>query len=432
MDIRIPYDAFTLDNGLRVVVHRDHTAPLVCVNVWYHVGSRDEVPGRTGFAHLFEHLMFTGSENVPEGQFDALLERVGAVNNGSTSPDRTNYWEVLPAHALDLALWLEADRMGGLLPAITNAQLEAQRGVVINERRQSYENRPYGLASETLLAALYPDSHPYQWPVIGHMADIEAATLDDVHRFCRGYYTPTNATLAIAGDVSLDHARGSVERWFGDIPPGAVVSRAAPPLPVLGTDRPITLEDEVGLPRLYMAWHSPASFAAGDAALDAASGVLAHGRASRLHRALVYERQVAQAVTAYQSSSLLGSTFRIIATARPDVPLATLETAIRDELQSIARDGISQDELDRARNGIETGFVDALQSVGGFGGRADQLNLYLFHTGEPDFASRDLARYHALTTADVVAAAGEHLLRPAVVLSVVPHGRIDLAARETA
>jgi zinc protease len=427
-DIRLPYEQFTLDNGLRVIVHEDRRAPLVCVNVWYHVGSKEEERGRTGFAHLFEHLMFEGSEHVPEGRFDEMLEEVGGTNNGSTSTDRTNYWEVLPANGLDLALYLEADRMGGLLPAITRAQLEAQRDVVRNERRQSYENRPYGLASETLLTGLYPSEHPYSWPVIGSMADIGAATLDDAHAFCRQFYTPNNASIAIAGDVAAAHVRSVVERYFADIPGGPAVPRPAPPAPSLDDTSRIVMEDDVSLPRLYIAWHSPAVFAEGDAALDAAAAILAHGRASRLYRSLVYEKQIAQSVSAYQASAVLGSTFRIIVTARPDVCLTTIEREVRHEVQAMSQE-VSARELERAVNGIETGFVDSLQNVGGFGGRADQLNMYLFHTGEPDYAAEDLRRYTALTGDDIARTMREHLLGPSVVLSVVPIGRGDLAAR---
>jgi zinc protease len=420
MEIRLPYEQFTLANGLRVVVHEDRRTPLACVNIWYHVGSRDEVPGRTGFAHLFEHLMFEGSEHVSEGRFDELLEEVGGINNGSTSPDRTNYWEVVPAHAVDLALYLEADRMGGLLPAITESQLDAQRDVVMNERRQSYENRPYGLASETLLAALYPPDHPYHWPVIGSMADLSAATLADVHRFCLSYYTPGNATLAVAGDVSAAAIRQSVERYFADIPAAPKVERAVPP-PVVGTaEKRLLLEDAVSLPRLYMAWHTPPAFAADDAALDAAGGILAYGRASRLYRSLIYDSQIAQSVSAYQNSGLLSSSFHVVVTARPGASLAELEAAVRAEIADMAANGVNDRELERTRNSIETGFIDALQTVGGFGGRADQLNMYLFHTGEPDYASQDIERYRQLTRHDVARAVHRHLLAPPVVLNVVP------------
>jgi zinc protease len=431
MDIDLPLQSFTLDNGLRVVVHEDRRTPLACVDVWYHVGSKDESPGRTGFAHLFEHLMFEGSEHVPEGRFDELLEDVGGINNGSTSPDRTDYWELLPSHALDLAIYLEADRMGGLLPAITAEQLDTQRGVVMNERRQSYENRPYGLASETLLAALYPEGHPYRWPVIGSMADIAAATLADVQKFCATWYTPDNASIVIAGDVHTSRVMDTVERYFGDIPRGPRPQRVEALLPVLGSEQRVLLEDAVALPRLYMAWHTPAAYDDGDSALDVAAGILAGSRASRLYQSLVHDQQVAQSVSAYQSSSLLGSTFRVTATARPDSTLAALEHAVRSEIDAMAR-VVEQHELDRVRNGIETGFVDSLQNVGGFGGRADQLNTWLFHTGTPDFVARDIGRYRRLRPEDVSAAVQRWLTPHAAILCVVPHGHTELAAGSAA
>jgi zinc protease len=431
MEISIPYRSFTLDNGLRVLVHEDHSVPVVAVNLWYHVGSANERPGRTGFAHLFEHLMFEGSAHVPEGQFDELLEGVGAINNGSTDTDRTNYWETLPPNGLELALYLEADRMGWLEAAITEQQLEAQRGVVKNERRQSYENRPYGLAYERLSAALYPADHPYHWPTIGSMADLDAATLQDVVDFFRTYYAPGNASLAIAGDVDFGEVRALVEKYFADIPPGPEVPEVHAPDATLPRTGRLVLEDDVQLPRLYVAWHSPAHFAPGDAALDVAASVLADGRTSRLYRTLVYDRQVAQDVSAYQSSARLGSEFTVVVTARPEVGLAALEAEVRAELGRMAEEGVSVRELERARNARETGFVDALQTVGGFGGKADRLNQYQFYTGEPDWAGQDLARYRTLTPAAVQAAVRRWLAEPhSVVLSVVPRGRADLAARE--
>ncbi|HET7295634.1 MAG TPA: pitrilysin family protein, partial [Gemmatimonadales bacterium] len=227
--LRVPYQRFTLPNGLQVIVHEDHSVPVVAVNTWFHVGSSDEQPGRTGFAHLFEHIMFMGSQHVPTGDFDRLLEAAGGDNNGSTTEDRTNYYEVGPSNALALMLWLDSDRMGFLLPEITADKVDLQRGVVQNERRQSYENRPYGLAEENILARLYPDAHPYHWPVIGSMADLSAATLADVRGFFRTYYTPNNATLAIAGDITAQDARRLAERYFGDIPHGPAVTRTAPP-----------------------------------------------------------------------------------------------------------------------------------------------------------------------------------------------------------
>ena len=424
----LPFTELRLDNGLRVLIHEEHAVPLACVNLWYHVGSKDEQPGRTGLAHLFEHLMFEGSLNVPAGRFDQWLEQEGGINNGSTSADRTNYWETVPAHALELALYLEADRLGGMLPALTRVRFEAQRDVVRNERRQSYENRPYGLASELLAAALYPGDHPYGWPTIGHMRDLDAVTFEDALAFGGTYYSPANATLAIAGAVDTAEVERLVRRWFDPIPAAgrAATLRSRAPAPVAAT---LVQEDDVRLPRLYVAWHSPAMYAPGDAALDVAGVVLAHGRAARLQHELVHERELAQGVACYQASALLSSTFQLVLTARPDVPLPRLHEAALSLLHELAVEGPTERELERARNGIETEHIDGLQSVGGFGGRADRLNAYLFYTGDPGYAEQDLARYHALDAAAVAAELRACLASPAVTLSVVPRGRTDLAVR---
>jgi len=409
-----------LSNGLRVLVHEHHDAPLVAVNLWYHVGSSSERPGKTGFAHLFEHLMFEGSANVPPGRFDAALESVGGINNGSTSPDRTNYWETVPSHALELALWLESDRMGWLPPAITQHKLDAQRDVVKNERRQSYENRPYGLAWETLQAALYPEGHPYRWPVIGSMQDLDAATLDDVLAFFESWYAPDNASLAIAGDVRAGDAFALAEKWFGGIGASRTGSDVQAPAVLLESPVRSVLEDVVQLPRLYFGWHTPPTFADGDAALDVAAHVLAHGRASRLYRALVHDQQLAQDVEAFQHSGQLGSVFHIITTARPGVEPDALEAAVRAEVERLAHDGLDAAELERAGNVILTSFVDGLQTVGGFGGRADRLNFYAFHTGDPNAAERDVARYTSLDTTEVVQAVRRWLVdAPGAVLRVL-------------
>lgn len=425
LSLSLPVETFTLTNGLRVFVHTDRSVPIVAVNLWYHVGSKDERPGRTGFAHLFEHLMFEGSAHVPEGAFDELLEAAGAVNNGSTTPDRTNYWTMVPPGALELALWLEADRMGWLLPAMTQEKLDTQRDVVKNERRQSYENRPYGLAWETLLDALYPPDHPYHWPTIGYMADLDAADLDDVRAFFRTYYAPNNATLALAGDVDVETARPLVERLFGPISRGPAVPRTVPPPVRLEEERRVVLEDSVQLPRLYMAWHSPAFFAPGDAELDAAAAILARHRSSRLYRELVIDREAAQDVNAFQNSGLLGSSFVVVATARPGVGLTELERAAREALAGMAA-AIEPRELERARNHLETSLVDELQSVAG---RADRFNLYAYFTGDPDYAPSDLERLRRLTPETVRDAVRTYLVdAPGAVLSVVPSGRRDLAA----
>lgn len=426
--MHIPHTKRTLGNGLDVIVHEDHQLPMVAVNVWYHVGSKNEKPGRTGFAHLFEHIMFEGSANVPEGDFDNLLEAAGGVNNGSTANDRTNYWENIPSNALELALWLEADRMGFLLETMTQEKLDIQRDVVKNERRQGVDNQPYGLAFETVYENLYPAEHPYHWPVIGSMEDLSAATLDDVKDFFRTYYAPNNASIAVAGDVSETEVRRLVEKYFGDIPAGPPIPEVTFPDAALSADRNLVLEDAVQLPRLYVAWHSPKGYTDEDAALDVLASVLTEGKSSRLFKRLVYDEQIAQDVSAFQDGMELGGAFWIIATAKPDVSLGRLADAVREELDRLVAEGVAAEERERAVNGVETGFVRSLERVGGFGGKADRLNEYHFSVGTPGWVRHDLARYQRVTEAAVADVARSWLAgKPAVWLSVVPRGRSDLA-----
>jgi zinc protease len=402
--IQVPFRQFQLPNGLNVILHQDKTVPVVAVNVWYHVGSANEKPGRTGFAHLFEHLMFEGSKNVPEGQFDILLEAAGANNNGSTNNDRTNYVIDLPSNALELALFLESDRMAYLLDAMPPEQVNSQRDVVKNERRQSYENRPYGMASLELDKMLWPATHPYSWPVIGHMEDLTAATQGDVQEFFKKYYTPNNASLVIAGDIDLDRTQGLVQKWFSEIPRGPAVEPVAPPAAMLTAVKRQTLTDQVSLPRLYLGWLTPRLFAPGDATLDLVSSVLSDGKNSRLYKRLVYDDQIAQDVSAFQSSGALGSTFLIVATARRGHTAEELQKAIDEEIDKLRRAPPDAREVQRALNQVEASFYRAMERVGGFGGKADQLNSYYFAGGGPDFFAEDLARYTSLTPADVQAA----------------------------
>ncbi len=427
--IRVPYERFVLPNGLNVILHEDHTTPTVSVNVWYHVGSAREKPGRTGFAHLFEHIMFEGSGHVPEGKFDEWLEAAGGVSNGSTNPDRTNYWEDVPSSALELALFLESDRMGYLLDAMSPAKVDGQRDVVKNERRQSYENRPYGMASLTLLENLYPPDHPYHWPTIGSMEDLSAASYEDVVEFYRRYYSPSNASLVVAGDIDPAEARRLVEEWFSDVPPGPPAPPIDPPVAVLTEEKRLVLEDRVSLPRLYMAWLTPPMYAPGDAELDLLASVLAGGKNSRLYKRLVYELQIAQNVFAYQASARLGSTFRIVATARSGHDLDELERVIQEEIDRLKAEPPDAREVERAVNQYEARFLDGLERIGGFGGKADRLNAYFFYTGNPDYFNEDLARYRAIDPSDVRAVAQTYLKDDArVVLSVVPEGKTELAA----
>jgi zinc protease len=424
--IELPYTKRTLPNGLDVIVHEDHHVPVVAVNVWYHVGSKNERPGRTGFAHLFEHLMFEGSEHHNSGFFPPL-QQAGALLNGSTNTDRTNYWEVVPTSAIDLALWMESDRMGFLLPALTRERFETQRDVVLNERRQNYENRPYGFALMALMAALYPSDHPYHWMTIGGADDIRAMQLDEVQEFFRTYYHPANASLVLAGDIETNRAFDLAARYFGEIPtgikPGAVTANAA-----LTREHRLLLEDRVELPRLYMAWHSPAMFAYRDAEMDLVGDLLANGKTSRLYQSLVYEQRIAVDVSGYQSSRELGGFFLLVATAAPGRSLTEIAAEVDRAIQTLVDAGPTADEMERAEAQAEAHFLYRLQTVGGFGGKSDQLNAYNILRGTPGYFSEDLARYQAATADSVRAAAREYLRVDArVMLSMVPRGQQALA-----
>jgi zinc protease len=426
--VSIPHTTFTLPNGLRVIVAEDHSAPLAAVNVWYHVGSGYERPGRTGFAHLFEHIMFEGSKNVPEGDFDNWLEAAGARNNGSTTTDRTNYYEVMPSNAVELALWLEADRMGGLLDAMSPSKLSGQRGVVQNERRQNYENQPYGLLWEAAPPLLYPEGHPYSWTTIGSMADLDAAALEDVNQFFRTYYAPNNASIAVVGDVNPQQVRQWVERYFGWIPRGTPVERPRIPLPQLSATTYTTREDRVTLPELTMVWRTGARFSQDEAALNALAAILTQGKSSRLYKRLVYDEQVAAFTSAWNDATLLAGDLWVRVRAKPDVDLDRIEATVDEEVARLAQTPPSQDELDRVINGLVTGFVAALETVEG---KADRLNDYLYYAGSADYAEQDLARYRALTPADVQRVARQYLAgRNHVLISIVPQGKTELAAQE--
>jgi zinc protease len=419
--IEIPYTQFTLPNGLRVILHEDHTVPMATVNMWYHVGSARELPKRTGFAHLFEHLMFMGSGHVKPGEFDEWLEAAGGDNNGSTETDRTNYWINVPSASIELALFLESDRMGYLLDTMTPKTVDAQRDVVKNERRQSVENRPYGEADIVLGEMLYPEGHPYHWPVIGYMDDLTAASYEDVVAFFKKYYAPSNASLVVAGDIDPAKTRTLVEKWFSD------VKAAPPPQPLtipgvaLTSVQKKTITDRVQLQRIYLAWITPRHFEPGDAALDVVSDVLAGGKNSRLYKRLVYDMQIAQDVQAFQESAALASSFQIVATARPGHTASELQKVIDEEVRKLQNEPPTQHELERSVNSIESSFYNRMERVGGFGGVADQLNGYYTVTGDPDYFNEDVARYRALSTSDIRAAAQQFLpLDKRVELTVEP------------
>jgi zinc protease len=409
--IQVKYTQFTLPNGLRVILHEDHSVPLVTVNTWYRAGSANEMPGRTGFAHLFEHLMFMGSGHAPYGEFDSRLESVGGGNNASTANDRTNYYIDVPSNALELALFLESDRMGYLLDAMTPKTVDAQRDVVKNERRQSYENRPYGMADIALYEMLYPDGHPYHWPVIGYMEDLTAASYEDVVNFFRTYYSPSNASLVVAGDIDPARTRELVEKWFSDVKPGPAPKPLSIPGVALTEVKKKTMTDRVQLPRLTLAWLTPRHFEPGDSALDIVADVLAGGKNSRLYKRLVYDLQIAQEVSAFQISMDLSSYFEIVAMPRPGHTVEELQKIIDEEIAKLQQEEPSAREFERSLNQIEASFYNRMERVGGFGGKADQINGYFTKAGDPDYFNEDLGRYRALSPSDIRAAAAAFLPR---------------------
>ena len=423
----LTYERYQLPNGLDVILHVDHSVPLVAVNTWYHVGSGDELPGRTGFAHLFEHLMFMGSENVEEGEFDMRLEAAGAQNNGTTNTDRTNYYEELPSNGLPLALWLDADRMGWLLPTMSQEKLDLQRDVVKNERRESYDNQPYGRANETIAAALYPPDHPYSWPTIGSMTDLSAASLEEVKEFFRRWYAPNNATLTVAGDFEPAQAKQWIEQYFGAIPRGpAIDRRTSVPAPRIQRDTFRVLEDRVQLPRVYYAYATPAFYKPGDAELDLIAHVLVGDKSSRLYKRLVYDMQIAQDVGAFQGSRRLAGTFQIQFTPKPGQDPSALARIVDEEIARLVRDGVTERELEAAKNSFLSGFLDGMASVLG---KADQLNQYAYFLGEPNSVQFDADRYSKATAADLQRVAREQLTKPKVVLTVVPQGQAQMMVK---
>ncbi len=422
----IPHEKYTLPNGLEVILHVDRSVPIVAVENFYKVGSGDEKVGRTGFAHLFEHVMFMGSENVPVGKFDEWLEAAGASNNGSTNFDRTNYYETGPSNALPLMLWLDADRMGWLLPTMDQSKLDLQRDVVKNERRQGVDNAPYGKADETILPVLFPKGHPYSWDVIGSMDDLSAAAVDDVKGFFRQYYAPNNATITIAGDFNADSAKAWVQKYFGHIPRSlATITRPVVPPITLTKDSVLVVEDRVQLPRVYYTWHGVKSFAPDDAALDALADIVAGGKSSRLYRTLVYEKQLAQDVRMSNQSQKLDGMIQLVVTAKPGVLPSDIDTEISRALSTVIASGVTDRELTRVKNGMRASMLDGLANVSS---KAFRLSYYNYVTGSPDYLAQDLARYDALTPAAVQAAARTYLAgTPRVVLTIVPEGKTSLA-----
>jgi zinc protease len=427
--VDIPFEKYVLPNRLNVILHEDHSAPIVGVNLWYHVGSGREKPGKTGFAHLFEHMMFQGSAHVGKGEHFKLLQEAGGTLNGSTSTDRTNYWELIPSNFLDLALYLESDRMGFLLDAMDQAKLDNQRDVVKNERRQNYENQPYGLAGKLINENLYPPDHPYHWLTIGTQEDLSNATLEDVMEFFRRYYAPNNASLCIGGDIDVKKTKELVEKYFGGLKKIQDVPKVQPRETTVSGKKYLMMEDRVQLPGLYIVWPSVPNYDKDDAELDLLASILAHGKNSRLYKALVYERQIAQDVSASELGGEIAGQFCITATARPGHTLRELEQAIDEIVEALKKEGVQSRELERARNGFKASYVYQLESVGGFGGRTDVLNQYNIFLGDPGYFNKDLQRYETATIAEVQRVALEYL-RPdgRIILSVVPLGKKELQA----
>jgi zinc protease len=425
----LKFEKYQLENGLEVILSEDHRLPMVAVNLWYHVGPANELPGRTGFAHLFEHMMFEGSKHVPGNAHFHFLEGAGASDiNGTTDFDRTNYFETLPSNQLELALWLESDRMGYLPDKLDQANLSNQQDVVRNERRQSVENAPYGIVEEGLFHQLFPQGHPYYGDVMGSHGDIQSAKLEDVRNFFKLYYAPNNASLAIVGDFNPEKAKELVEKYFGPLKRGEAVPKIAAHTPPIAAERRAIIQDNVQLPRVYMGWLTSPIFKPGDAEADLTSLILGGGKSSRLYKKLVYEKQIALEVTASQQSLMLGSVFEIQATARPGVKAEDLEKAINEELDAFRKEGPTAAELARARNGIESRIIEGLETLGGFGGVADLLNSFNHYLGTPDFLAADIGRYENASVESIEAfTQGQLNTNQRVVVYGVP-GKQDLGA----
>ena len=421
--VSIAYEKFMLSNGLDVILHEDHSLPVVAVNVWYHVGSKDEEQGRTGFAHLFEHVMFEGSKHHNKSYFDPL-QKVGANLNGSTTNDRTNYWEDVPSNYLELALWLEADRMGFLMDALDQKRFDVQRDVVKNERRQSYENRPYGMAHLLLPPVVFPSPHPYSWSTIGSQEDLDAAALEDVKDFFQTYYTPSNASLAIVGDFDSSEVSRQVERYFGDIPPGPPTTRVGRMDSKLRGQASLTMRDKVQLPRLYLVWPTVPGFDRRQVPLDILSVVLGDGKSSRLYQSLVYDRQIAHDVAVFHHAQEIAGEFYLQVTAAPGKTLEEIESIVWEEIARTKEEPLTEKELARAKNRVESHYVRQLERFGGFGGRADMLNYYNTMAGDLELVNTDVERYLSVTEADVQGAAEAMLSDSYVRLSVLPEEQL--------
>lgn len=413
----IPYEKYKLLNGLEVILFQNNFLPSVAVNIWYKAGSANEVKGKTGLAHLFEHMMFQGSKNVPKEMHFRYIQEAGGTLNASTSFDRTNYFEKLPSNDLELALWLESDRMGFFLDALDQIKLDNQKSVVLNERLERYDNQPYGLAWEKIISNLYPDGHPYSWATIGYYKDIESYTLEDVSSFFQQYYSPSNATLVVAGNFEINKTKSLIEKYFGEIKnngtPAAINSKSSQ----LEDLKFITVEDKVNLERIYLAWRTQSAFSSDDAALDILSDLLTGSKNARLTRKLVYELEIAQDVNTMQFSGKYGGHFMIVATAKPGKSLNEIKKIIFDEISILREENISPRELKRSKNVIKSNFIYSLQNIDTI---ADMLNLYNFYLGEPNSFNFDLNRYNNVNENEISQVVNKYLQSNYVELRIVP------------
>jgi zinc protease len=418
MDIlNINYEKFTLNNGMEVILYRNTDLPLVAGNIWYRVGSANERKSKTGIAHLFEHMMFQGSLNVPKEMHFKYIQEAGGSLNGSTSFDRTNYYEKVPSNFLDLILWLESDRMGNFLPALTQEKLDNQKSVVLNERLERYDNQPYGLAWELIVSNLFPENHPYSWPTIGFLPDITSYTLEDVTDFFKTYYSPSNASFVLAGDFETERAKESIEKYFEEIKFNSPLKLLDVKQPALGKNALITHKDNVQLERIYLAWLANNAYGKDDAALDIVSDLLSGSKSSRLYKNLVFEKEIAQDVTAYQYSGRFGGFFAIICTAKPGISLDTLKVEIFKEIEKLKTGGAEKKELLKSKNGIKSNFIYSMQNLDFI---ADQMNSYNFFLGEPNSFNFDLNRFEEINNEKVKQVIENYLSKPFVELHIIP------------
>ena len=415
--LNIPYMKFSLDNGLTVILYENVNSPLVVVNIWYKVGSANDAKGKTGLAHLFEHMMFQGSKNVAKEMHFRFIQEAGGTLNASTSFDRTNYFEKLPANELELAIWLESDRMGFFLEALDQTKLDNQKSVVLNERLERYDNQPYGLAWEKLISNIYSNHHPYNWPTIGYYDDIASYTIDDLRQFFKQHYSPSNSTLVIAGNIETNRTISFVEKYFGEIKSNSKFSEIESHQSHFTENKKIIYEDSVNLERLYLAWNSTTAFNEDDSALDVLSDVLTSSKNARLTKKLVHELEIAQDINSLQFSGKYGGHFMIVATAKPGKSLDEIKNIIFEEINLIGEKNLTDQEMEKSKNAIKSNFIYSLQNIDTV---ADLMNLYNFYLGEPNSFNFDLKRYTGLNKVDIQKAVKEHLQKNFVELRIVP------------